>query len=221
MFTGLIEEVGTMRSVKQQGEAMVLTLQASHVTVGVQLGDSIAVNGVCLTVTSFDARSFTVDVMPQSFRKSNLHLLKPGDKVNLERAMLVGSRFGGHIVQGHVDGTGVVVAREKEANAVIFTIKPHDSALLRYIIAQGSVTLDGISLTVGSVDQDRFTVWIIPHTLKETALYDKQVGQVINIENDVLGKYVDHLLHYRGQQTTAQPERAGITAAFLAENGFY
>ncbi len=219
MFTGLIEEIGTIRAIRRQGEAMVLTIAADAVLGDVKLGDSIAVNGVCLTVVSFDATSFTVDVMPETFRHTNLHELHPGSPVNLERAMMAGARFGGHIVQGHVDGTGVIRARTPEANSVVFAIEPHGAHLLRTMVPQGSVTLDGISLTVVSVDRGAgtFTVSIIPHTLKETVLQFKRPGDSVNIENDILGKYVDHLLNERGRKPESE---SGLTAAKLRENGF-
>src|SRR5262245_58116661 len=136
MFTGLIEEIGTLRDAKRQGEAMILTISASKVLEDVKLGDSIAVNGVCLTVVSYDRSSFAVDVMPETFRHTNLSVIKPGSPVNLERAMMAGGRFGGHLVQGHVDGTGTIVSRHAEANAVVFTIAPDDSKLLRYMVPQ-------------------------------------------------------------------------------------
>lgn len=224
VFTGLIEEIGTLKRSYKQGEAMLLVVEASRILKDVALGDSISVNGVCLTVTAFDSRSFTVDVMPQTYRHSNLKDIRPGEPLNLERAMLAGGRFGGHIVQGHVDGTADIVARGSDANAVVFTIRPHDEKLMRYVIPQGSVTLDGISLTVATADRNSFAVSIIPHTLKETALQHKGAGSVINVECDVLGKYVDHLLHYKGgdEAKEGKPEGSGnITAAFLADNGFF
>lgn len=227
MFTGLIEEVGELRKVQRRGEAMVLTLSASKILDDVKLGDSISVNGVCLTVISYDGGSFSVDVMPQTFRHTNLSELKPGSPVNLERAMMAGGRFGGHIVQGHVDGTGEVTGRTSDANAVVFTVKPDDPMLLRHVVPQGSVTLDGISLTVVSVDREAgtLTVSIIPHTLRETALQHKHPGASINIECDILGKYIDHLLSQRGLTPTAVTERSsrgggGLTEALLRENGF-
>jgi riboflavin synthase len=221
MFTGLVEEVGRMRNAYRQGEAMKLTIGATVVTQGAALGDSIAVNGVCLTVTSFDGASFTADVMPETYRKSTLYTLKPGDPVNLERAMMVGARFGGHIVQGHVDGTGKVVSRRVDANAVVFTIDAADSELMRYIIPRGSITIDGISLTVVATSHSGFTVSIIPHTLAETALAVRQPGDMVNLESDIIGKYVDHLLHYRvggeGSRGLAKP---GMTADYLSQHGF-
>lgn len=221
MFTGLIEEIGTMRSIRQKGEALMLAVEASKVLEGVRLGDSIAVNGVCLTVTAYDSRSFTVDVVPQTYRHTNLRQLQVGDPVNLERAMQAGGRFGGHIVQGHVDGCGVIVSRRAEGNAVIFHIEPQQERLLRHIIPQGSVTLDGISLTVAVAGAHSFQVSIIPHTLEATALQWKQAGDTINIETDIIGKYVEHLLSRGHQGQQAQGHRTDrLTTDFLAEHGF-
>ncbi|BBH21050.1 riboflavin synthase subunit alpha [Paenibacillus baekrokdamisoli] len=231
MFTGLIEEIGALKRSYKQGEAMMLTIEGAKVLSDAAIGDSIAVNGVCLTVTEVSGSAFTVDVMPQTYRHTNLKDLRPGERVNLERAMQAGGRFGGHIVQGHVDGTGAIISRTTDANAVVFTISPHDTSLMRYVIPQGSVTLDGISLTVVAADKNNFKVSIIPHTLRETALQHKQAGSVINIECDVLGKYVDHLLHFKGenhgnheasgQDGKSSKAAGGLTAAFLAENGFF
>ncbi|PZD93732.1 riboflavin synthase [Paenibacillus sambharensis] len=222
MFTGLIEEVGSLRGVSRQGEAMVLDISAGKVLEGARLGDSIAINGVCLTVTSFTSSSFTMDVTPQTYRHTNLKDLKPGDPVNLERAMAANGRFGGHIVQGHADGIAVLVSRQTEGNAVRFTFRLEEASLMRYIVNHGSITVDGISLTVAELVEDGFTVSIIPHTLKETALYHKQPGATVNIECDILGKYVEHLLRY-GPRTEAgeQPgAKSRLTASFLTEHGF-
>ncbi|WEK55641.1 MAG: riboflavin synthase [Candidatus Cohnella colombiensis] len=220
MFTGLIEEIGVLRSVKRQGEAMILSISANKVLEEVKLGDSISINGVCLTVVTYDSRSFDVDVMPETYRHTTLHTIQPGSPLNLERAMLAGGRYGGHIVQGHVDGTGVIRNRTVEANAVVFKIEPHQSAQLRYIIPKGSITLDGISLTVVEVDRDAgtFTVSIIPHTLKETILQQKYAGDTLNLESDILGKYVDHLLSERERPTAANSSK--LTEAILRDNGF-
>ncbi|OPA81390.1 riboflavin synthase [Paenibacillus selenitireducens] len=221
MFTGLIEEIGTMRRIYRKGEAMILHIDASTIMNDVQLGDSIAVNGVCLTVVAFDKTSFSVDVMPQTFRHTNLKLLQSGSKVNLERAMRANGRFGGHIVQGHVDGTGTILGRSEDANAVVFEIRPDQESVFKYMISQGSVTLDGISLTLIQVDQEAgtFAVSIIPHTLAQTVLQQKESGATINIECDVLGKYVDHLLHFRSQDHSGK-QASRMTAQFLADNGF-
>ncbi|WP_127530811.1 riboflavin synthase [Paenibacillus kobensis] len=224
MFTGLIEEVGKLKGVSRAGEAMVLTIEASRVLGDVAIGDSISVNGVCLTVTSFTRGSFQADVMPQTFRHSNLKDLKPGSKVNLERAMAAGGRFGGHIVQGHIDGVGVIVSRTVDANAVVFAIRSEDEeAFAKYVIPKGSITIDGISLTVIRAESGSFAVSIIPHTLAQTALNDKQPGDTVNLEADILGKYVDHLLNYRSSASStesAKRSRTGVTASFLADNGF-
>lgn len=233
MFTGLIEEIGTMQRVGKQGQAMVLSVAAKRILDDVQLGDSISINGVCLTVIAFDAGSFMVDVMPETFRHTNLSSLHAGDRVNLERAMSAQGRFGGHIVQGHVDTTGNITSRRPEANAVYFTIELANPEALKYIVPRGSITIDGVSLTVVGVDEGSFTVSIIPHTLAQTILQYKQPGAAVNIETDLLGKYIERLLFYRdrgqpgaasaaagarGINTSAAPSR--LTAEFLADNGF-
>ncbi|MCA0754469.1 riboflavin synthase [Paenibacillus sp. N4] len=218
MFTGLVEEIGQMKGISRQGEAMRLVIGAERVLEGVMLGDSISVSGVCLTVTSFDRSSFSADVMPETYRKSNLHQLRPGEKVNLERAMQAGARFGGHIVQGHIDGTGQIQSRETDANAVVFRIQLDDASMLRYVIPKGSITIDGISLTVVDTSDHSFSVSVIPHTLSETALQFKHAGAVVNIECDVIGKYVDHLLHFRQPESAAPKSK--LSTAFLMENGF-
>lgn len=225
MFTGLVEEIGTMKSISRKGEAMVLSISASVVTEGIKLGDSIAVNGVCLTATSLAADSFDVDVMPQTYRHTNLKDLKPGSKVNLERAMAAGGRFGGHIVQGHVDGTGTILRTRHDQNAVVYDIAPAKASLGKYIIPQGSITVDGISLTVVQAAEGRFAVSIIPHTLAETVLAYKRAGDTVNIECDVLGKYVEHLLKYGQARNSGQEEETdgnpgGIDLPFLSQHGF-
>ncbi|GGG20390.1 riboflavin synthase [Paenibacillus aceti] len=223
MFTGIVEEIGTMKSIGRKGEAMVLGILASRIMDDVKLGDSIAVNGVCLTATSLEASGFTVDVMPQTYRHTNLKDLKPGSKINLERAMAAGGRFGGHIMQGHVDGTGTIASMRQDQNAVFVEIEPSDPALFRYIIPQGSIAIDGISLTVASVAGGRFAVSIIPHTWSETVLALKRTGDTVNLETDVLGKYVEHLLRFgrhnpEGEQPSGQPSQVDLS--FLVENGF-
>ncbi|MBD2846814.1 riboflavin synthase [Paenibacillus sp. IB182496] len=219
MFTGLIEEVGTLRRAERQGEAMLLTIAAAVVLEDVKLGDSIAVNGVCLTVVAASAAEFTVDVVPQTYRHSNLGQLRPGQPVNLERAMAAGGRFGGHIVQGHADTTGTITARTREDNAVRFGVRPAGPEAMRYIVPQGSICIDGISLTVAGVDGETLEASIIPHTLAHTALQHKQPGDTVNLELDILGKYVDHLLRY-GSASPNTGKSGGLSAAFLAEHGF-
>lgn len=221
MFTGLVEEIGVLRGVTSGGEMMVLNIGASVIMDDLKIGDSISVNGVCLTATSLGNHSFTVDVMPQTFRNSNLKELRTGSKMNLERAMAAGGRFGGHIVQGHVDGTGEIRSLKRDQNAVVFEIVPDRSSLFKYIIPKGSITIDGISLTVVNTSASAFTVSIIPHTLGETVLNHKRSGDSVNIECDVLGKYVDHLLHYRsGTGAQEEDNTSRISHDFLAANGF-
>lgn len=222
MFTGLIEEVGVLRGLTTGGEMMALNIGASLIMDDLKIGDSVAVNGVCLTATSLGNGSFTADVMPQTFRNSNLKELHIGSKVNLERAMAAGGRFGGHIVQGHVDGTGTFKSIKRDQNAVVFEIAPDRKSLYKYIIPKGSITIDGISLTVVTVGASSFTVSVIPHTLGETVLGHKRAGDSVNIECDVLGKYVDHLLRYgsAAPEEEAEDISTGISHDFLAANGF-
>lgn len=221
MFTGIIEETGRLRRIAKQGQAMILTIEASKILEDVRLGDSIAVNGVCLTVVAFDRSSFTADVMPETYRKTTLKLLQPGVRVNLERAMSAGGRFGGHIVQGHVDTPGRIVSRHPEENAVVFRVEPDESDNMKYVIPHGSIAIDGISLTVVTVDERTFTISIIPHTLAQTVLNDKQPGDKVNIEYDLLGKYIDRLLSFRGRKEDAAGRPGGgLTMEFLAKNGF-
>jgi len=221
MFTGIIEEIGTMRRVTSSGPTLALTVEAKKVLEDVKIGDSIAINGVCLTVTDFDESSFTADVMPETYRMTNLSRLKPGNRVNLERAMQAGGRYGGHIVQGHIDGTGVIRNRVREHNAVVFTIEPADVRQLKYVAPRGSIAVDGVSLTVAEVSVQTFVVSIIPHTLDQTILADKQPGDPVNLESDILGRYIERLMRYREPEAAAaQGSGSRLTESFLAENGF-
>ncbi|WP_458121958.1 riboflavin synthase [Paenibacillus sp. Z6-24] len=222
MFTGLIEEIGTLKRSERRGETMVLGITASRIMPGLAIGDSVSCNGVCLTVTSIAGSLFTVDVMPETHRLSSLKDLHSGSPINLERAMAANGRFGGHIVQGHVDGTAVIEQVEHNQNAVVFRIKPQDTSLFRYIIPKGSIAVDGISLTVVAVMNDSFTISIIPHTLKETVLAHRKPGDTVNLECDVLGKYVEHMLQYRSASPNdAQSNHQSVlTANFLQENGY-
>lgn len=217
MFTGLVEEVGVLESIQGNEQASRLVIRAQQVLDGVKLGDSISVNGICLTVTSYANRQFSVDVMPETMNKTSLRQLRSGQRVNLERAMRLGDRFGGHIVSGHVDGTGMVASREVNANAVVFRIEAKPQ-LLKYVIARGSICIDGISLTVVDVNDSGFTVSIIPHTLANTSLADRRPGDLVNLETDVIGKYVERLLGYQNHGTTEKS--GGLSLAFLQENGF-
>lgn len=214
MFTGIVEEVGKVKSIGNG----VLRIQADKVLEDVRLGDSIAVNGICLTVTDFGADSFQADVMPETIRRTSLGELKLGSPVNLERALTLSSRLGGHIVSGHIDGTGRIVSLKEDKNAILMKIEAEGS-ILRYIVEKGSVALDGISLTVAQVTSLDFTVSLIPHTRQVTNLSAKGEGSLINIENDVVGKYVEKLLQPADNMAAATP-KSSITMDFLRQNGF-
>lgn len=221
MFTGIIEEVGSVASIRKGAHSCVLTVNASRVLEDVRLGDSIATNGVCLTVTSFTSHSFSADVMHETLNRSSLGSLHIGSPVNLERAMLAGGRFGGHIVSGHIDGVGTISSIKEDDNAVWYTVEA-PSNILRYIIEKGSITLDGISLTVAKVTNSNFSVSIIPHTRAQTNLASKKVGDVLNLENDLVGKYVERLMLQPIAASQEQPEQksSGITKEFLSHYGF-
>ena len=215
MFTGIVEELGRIRQLKMSGNSGQIVINAHKVLEGTKIGDSIAVNGICLTVVSLESDCFTADVMAETIRRSSLKGSRPGDFVNLERAMAADGRFSGHIVSGHIDGTGTITGIRQEENAVWYTIAA-EQKLLRCIVEKGSVALDGISLTVAKVTAEDFQVSVIPHTRQETALPEKRSGSVINIECDVIGKYVEKLL------TGPRPEEkeSHLTEGFLMEHGF-
>lgn len=217
MFTGIIEEIGTIKSINSTGISSLLCISANTILEDTKIGDSIAVNGVCLTVTSIKSNLFTADVMAETLRRSNLGSLIPQSKVNLERAMPANGRFGGHIVSGHIDGTGTIVETKPEGNAVWIKINCSDN-LLKYIIHKGSITIDGISLTVAKVTDSDFSVSIIPHTAANTTLLQKKSGDVVNLENDVVGKYIEKLLSF--QKIDEQKPQSKITEEFLRQNGF-
>ena len=213
MFTGLIEETGKVSSLRRGGNSSFIRIQAEKVLEGTVTGDSIAVNGVCLTVTEMGSGWFQADVMNETLARSSLGSLKPGDPVNLERAMAAGGRFGGNIVSGHIDGTGTVTDIKNDGIAVWYTITA-DPQILRYIVEKGSVALDGISLTVAKVTAESFSVSVIPHTAEVTTLSKRKTGDKINIENDIIGKYVEKLMK------PAESSSGGLSMGFLAENGF-
>lgn len=192
VFTGIVEECGTVLDVLKNGVSGSVQIQASTVLEGTKTGDSIAVNGVCLTVTKLTKSSFTTDVMAETFRRTNLGNLGKNSRVNLERAMAADGRFGGHIVSGHIDGTGIISRIKKEGNAVWIYISAPQS-ILNLIVEKGSVAVDGISLTVAAVSDKEFAVSVIPHTRENTALSGKKTGAVVNLENDIIGKYVQKL----------------------------
>ena len=216
MFTGIVEEVGTIRSVVSGGSSGEIAINARTVLENTKIGDSIAVNGVCLTVTKMTDGGFTADVMPETLRRSNLGRLHIGDSVNLERAMAADGRFGGHIVSGHIDGVGTVAEMKRESNAVWVKISA-DNDILRLIVEKGSIAIDGISLTVAEVTNRDFSVSIIPHTGNETTLLKKQIGNRVNLENDIVGKYVEKLLQPKSVPSKTESK---ITMEFLREHGF-
>lgn len=216
MFTGIIEEKGTVRSMKQTGEAIEMTVSAPGILTDVKNGDSISVNGVCLTVTSFTEDTFTIDMMPETVRGTSLRDVKESSEVNLERAMAAGGRFGGHFVSGHVDGVGKIKSKKEDHNAVYYEIEI-SPALRKYLTLKGSICVDGTSLTIFGVTEDTFTISIIPHTLKETVIGQKGEGDVVNIECDMLAKYVEELLQQRFMK---EDSSQGMTADFLRKQGF-
>lgn len=218
MFTGLIEEIGTVNSVQTGNVSGRISINSSVVINGTKIGDSIAVNGVCLTVTGIRGNVFEADVMAETFRRSSLGSLNRRSHVNLERAMSAAGRFGGHIVSGHIDGTGEISEIRIEENAIWYTIQA-EKDILRYIVEKGSIAIDGISLTVAYVDDVCFRVSIIPHTRQETILQYKAVRDRVNLECDVIGKYVEKLL--RPEQPQADFASGGsVTLEFLKDHGF-
>jgi riboflavin synthase len=212
MFTGIVEEVGIIKSITQGASSCQLTIGAKVVLQDVKTGDSINVNGICLTVTAFGPECFSADAMPETIRQTNFSALQPGSAVNLERALRLADRLGGHLVSGHIDGTGKILRRWEESNAVWFNISAPEK-VLRYMADRGSVCLDGISLTVTTCDRKSFSVSIIPHTLEVTALKGKQAGDLLNIECDIIAKYVEKL-HGSGSASSK------IDMDFLSTNNF-
>ena len=216
MFTGIIEETGTVQSITRHGSSIALCIAADKVTEGTVVGDSIAVNGVCLTVTSLNGKRFTADVMPETVHRTSFSKLAAGSKVNLERALRASDRLGGHIVSGHVDGCGVIGSMVRDGIATRVTVKLPES-LLRYIAVKGSVTIDGVSLTVTDVDANSFSVSLIPQTKAVTTLGDAKVGRIVNVEVDLLARYTERLLSAGRKQETKE---SSLSLEWLAENGF-
>ena len=216
MFTGIIEELGTIRGVSLTKDGGELQIAATTVLGGTKLGDSIAVNGTCLTVTKLEKDGFTAFVMAESLRRTNLGSLKRGSVVHLERAMAADGRFGGHMVTGHIDGQGTFLTQKPEGQAVVLTIGA-DPEILSGIVEKGSIAIDGTSLTVMDVGKDSFRVGIIPHTGGHTALLDRPKGYACNLETDVIGKYIQKFL---AKNTESTPKKSTLTMDFLRENGF-
>jgi len=209
MFTGIVEELGVIKSVEKGGHCAVLTIGASRILDDLKPGDSVAVDGVCLTVTRLTGSGFCADVMRETVERSKLWTLRPGSPVNLERAMPANGRFGGHIVAGHIDGTGVIRSVRRDENAVRYVVRAGPE-ILRYVVEKGSIAIDGVSLTVTAVTQDAFEVSVIPHTAENTVLGAARTGDMVNLECDCIGKYVEKLLGKTG----------GITEEFLARYDF-
>jgi len=218
MFTGLIEEIGSIKSIQGGGKSIRLTVSARKIMDDVKLGDSIATNGICLTVVSFNSTGFSADVMPETMSRTNFGLLGAGSRVNLERALRVGDRMGGHMVSGHIDGLGEVVGREQDDNAIWVSIAAPGN-ILKYIVEKGSVAIDGISLTVAYVDEKIFKVSIIPLTQEDTTLTSKKKGEKVNLECDMTAKYIEKFMLHRDEES-AQVEKSDISMNFLKENGF-
>jgi riboflavin synthase len=219
MFTGIVEVLGEIRRLALRGNSGQISIRASKVLEGTKIGDSIAVNGICLTVTSLQRDGFTADVMAETVRRSSLGKAGAGDLVNLERAMAADGRFGGHMVSGHIDGTGRIRSMRKEENAVWVTIET-TAEILRLIVEKGSICIDGISLTVAAVGAETFQVSVIPHTGEETTLLKRSAGDLVNLENDVIGKYVEKLLWLGSPTTASEKKDSGLTMDFLREYGF-
>lgn len=237
MFTGIIEEIGQIERIQHGSHSAVLHIRARTVLSDAKVGDSIAVNGVCLTVTSLGTngtQKFTADVMHETLNRTSLAALKPGSPVNLERAMAAGGRFGGHIVSGHVDGVGTIQSVKRDDNAVWYAIEAAP-AVMRYIVEKGSITIDGISLTVAKAEPEGFSISAIPHTVAVTTLGTKKAGDTVNLETDIIGKYVEKLLWggspegssslpedetFRQAAARNTPVGSALTKEFLARHGF-
>lgn len=215
MFTGIVEEVGAVERIEKGRHSAVLAISARRILEDLKIGDSVAVNGVCLTVTSLGAQGFTADVMHETLNRSSLAQLKSGSHVNLERAMPADGRFGGHIVAGHVDGMGRIIRIERDDTAIWYTIQA-DPAILRYIVEKGSIAIDGVSLTVAKVAADSFAISAIPHTVQNTILSERRKGDLVNLENDMIGKYVEKLLN----PAPAQRQESRLTRDFLSACGY-
>jgi len=216
MFTGIIEEIGTVTGIARGVNSSRVTINANIIFSDLKLGDSVSTNGVCLTVSEIKTNTFTADVMHETLKNTSLAGLNTGIRVNLERAMRADGRFGGHIVSGHIDGTGVIRNIKKDDNAFIYSIFTICD-ITKYIVKKGSIAIDGISLTVTHVDDTNFSVSIIPHTLRETILADRKTGDIVNLEVDMLAKYIEKLLLEKDNPSTP---KSTITAEFLAKNGF-
>lgn len=223
MFTGIIEEKGMISRIMKTASQAILTIKAKKVMEDIHIGDSIAVNGICLTVTFFSANEFQADVMHETLDRTSLKMLKPGSSVNLERAMAAGGRFGGHMVSGHIDGTGRITDIKEDSLAIWYTIETSPE-ILHYIVEKGSIAIDGISLTVAKVTQTTFAVSTIPHTRVVTTLGERKAGDLVNLENDIVGKYVEKFIYEKNaheiMKENSEKKTHGITREKLAQYGY-
>lgn len=220
MFTGIVEEVGAVNDISIKSSSGTIAIKANKVLKDTHIGDSIAVNGVCLTVVRIVGNIFYADIMAETFRRSSLSILTIGSYVNLERAMAANGRFGGHIVSGHIDGVGKIYSITSEENAIWYTIEAKEE-IIKYIVEKGSIAIDGISLTVANVNNQLFKVSIIPHTKTETILAYKKKGDIVNLECDIVGKYVEKLMGYNNKENSEKTKaNSGLTQEYLVENGF-
>ncbi|KUG03774.1 riboflavin synthase eubacterial/eukaryotic [hydrocarbon metagenome] len=215
IFTGIVEEIGTVKKISRGRQSFQISIQAAIALEDVKIGDSIAVNGVCLTVTEHSSSHFAADVMPETYERTTLKSLNNGSRVNLERALRLADRLGGHLVQGHVDGVGTIISKIPEDIAIAYRIKAGPE-ILKYVVAKGSIAVDGISLTVIEVREDSFTVSLIPHTSKLTVLGWKGEGDRVNLETDIVGRYIEKLITRSSEEKSTK----GINYKYLAENGF-
>ena len=216
MFTGIIEEIGTVQSVKRSQSSLTLEIAGSVIFDDLKIGDSVAVNGVCLTATTIGSGRFTADVMPESVKMTTLLQVSTGSKVNLERAMAANGRFGGHVVAGHVDGQGTIIGKDHVGNSIVFRITT-DSDILHYVIYKGSITVDGASLTVSKVGPSWFEISIIPHTIGNTILQYTSIGTTVNLETDIFGRYIEHFMK---RPKEAPSKQGNVTMDTLLSNGF-
>ncbi|HJJ37109.1 MAG TPA: riboflavin synthase [Methanocorpusculum sp.] len=216
MFTGIVEEIGTVTRIMQGQNSSILSIRGDRIFEDLRLGDSVAVNGVCLTVSKLAGQSFDADTTSETLARTSLGALRAGSFVNLERAMAANGRFGGHIVTGHVDGTGIISMIRRDGKTVWVTITA-DNSILKYIVEKGSIAVDGISLTVASTTQDSFSIAIIPHTERSTTLLTKSQGETVNLECDMIGKYVERFIT---RMQKSEPQRCVITEEYLSKAGF-
>ena len=222
MFSGIIEVLGEVRSMASSESGARISISAGELMKGVRLGDSIAINGACMTVVAFEGSKFEADISPESLRMTNLGGLKAGDKVNLERALALGDRLGGHMVSGHIDGMGKIRDRRADGDSIWLTVEA-PAEVMRYVVFKGSIAVDGISLTVATCDEDSFSIAIIPHTSEHTTLTAKRDGAVVNLEADLVGKYVEKLVSPHAQAARADSTQAGgvgVSMDKLKEHGY-